>query len=656
MNIKQLWKSLFKKGNSDETPAAAQVWQPLVGSNMPSAFAEIPEVYQSILFISTNATQAELGYFRFKDNAEVYRDNPQVRPLSELLDRPNPEMDLNTFLEFVYGFLAYHREVFILKVKSRGQLAGTRNLPAQLWPVNPKDCAAASFDAWGVSAWSIKGVIYPAEDVIHIRYFNPVDMFRSVSPLTPLAELIKANKAAMKSNRAFYENNSQTPFILATERDLTKTQMDAIKDAWEAGHKGSEKRGNTGFLSGGLKPYSINTNNGTAEFVENSKNTSERILSGLQMQKALLNMTDTTNYATYMGQLRTFWQNVIRPMVRKVESALNMSVVRPFASELELRFKYDNVEAFQADFADKVNTAKTLASIGYPINKISDRLNLGFEPVAWGDDWWINFGLVPASDYRAGLTAETDDTKACTCTHTKSTQELRKETVWKRFDRTQIRTEMLMAQKMGRFFLEQGSRLKRAAKDGTLNAYDWGAEDKALEKRFFPVVADAVRVGIGFGREQLQKSVKAETEEAAERRYLGKVAQRLTGINRTTRAKVEDILTQSLADGQSNEDLAEKLAAEVLGGFKMRARNIARTESTGALNGGTVEYAAELGAAKTWLTARDSEVRESHAELDGETRAANEVFSNGLSHPGDPSVINAGEVCNCRCTILLNYK
>lgn len=405
MNIKKLWKSLFKKTDSDETPAAAQVWQPLVGSNMSSAFAEIPEVYQSILFISTNATQAELGYFRFKDNAEVYRDNPQVRPLSELLDRPNPEMDLNTFLEFVYGFLAYHREVFILKVKSRGQLAGTRNLPAQLWPVNPKDCAAASFDAWGVSAWSIKGVIYPAEDVIHIRYFNPVDMFRSVSPLTPLAELIKANKAAMKSNRAFYENNSQAPFILATDRDLTKTQMDAIKDAWEAGHKGSEKRGNTGFLSGGLKPYAINTNNGTAEFVENSKNTSERILSGLQMQKALLNMTDTTNYATYMGQLRTFWQNVIRPMVRKVESALNTSVVRPFAPELELRFKYDNVEAFQADFADKVNTAKTLASIGYPINKISDRLNLGFEPVMWGDDWWINFGLVPASDYRAGIMA-----------------------------------------------------------------------------------------------------------------------------------------------------------------------------------------------------------------------------------------------------------
>ena len=165
-----------------------------------------------------------------------------------------------------------------------------------------------------------------------------------------------------------------------------------------------------------------------------------------------------------------------------------------------------------------------------------------------------------------------------------------------------------------------------------------------------------MRVGIGFGREQLQKSVKAEAEEAAERRYLGKVAQRLTGINRTTRAKVEDILTQGLADGQSNEDLAEKLAAEVLGGFKMRARNIARTESTGALNGGTVEYAAELGATKTWLTARDSEVRESHAELDGETRSANEVFSNGLSHPGDPSAINAGEVCNCRCTILLNYK
>ena len=89
-----------------------------------------------------------------------------------------------------------------------------------------------------------------------------------------------------------------------------------------------------------------------------------------------------------------------------------------------------------------------------------------------------------------------------------------------------------------------------------------------------------------------------------------------------------------------------------MGGFKTRARNIARTESTGALNGGTNEYFAEVGAKKTWLSARDSEVRDAHAELDGETVDANEVFSNGLAFPGDPNATEPGQICNCRCTIM----
>lgn len=648
--IKEFLRKLFNKNAPQENPEEP-VWRPLLGSGMKSVFAEIPEVYQSVLFIAANATQAELGYFRFKDNAEIYRDSASVRPVADLLAAPNPEMDLNTFLEFVYGYLAYQREVFILKIKSRGQLAGTRNLPAQLWPVNPAECTAVSYNRFGVKMWSIAGHNYPAEEVIHIRYFNPEDPFRSVSPLRPLEELLKANKAAMKSNRAFYENNSQAPFILSTDKDLTPEQMRQIKTGWEDNHKGAANRGKTGFLSGGLKPFSINTSSGTADFVENSKNTSERILSGLQMQKSLLNMTDTTNYATYMGQLRTFWQNVIRPMVRKVESALNAEVVRPYSAEFELRFKYDNVEAFRADYAEKVKTAQVLAQIGYPINQISDRLNLGFDPVEWGDDWWINFGLVPAADYRAESGAQQEE-KGCSCMHVKNADDTRKDIVWKRFDREQVRAERLMAQKMGRYFMEQASRLKRAAKEGALAGYDWEKENRALEKIFFPAVADAVRLGVQAGRGQLGKSYKEETEQAAERRYLAKAAKRITGINATTRAAAEKVLQEGLAGGISNEDLAEKLAAEVLGGFKARARLIARTESTGALNGGTAEYFAEVGVGKVWLTARDGSVRDSHAAMDGEKAAANGVFSNGLAYPGDPAAADAAEVCNCRCTVM----
>lgn len=96
--------------------------------------------------------------------------------------------------------------------------------------------------------------------------------------------------------------------------------------------------------------------------------------------------------------------------------------------------------------------------------------------------------------------------------------------------------------------------------------------------------------------------------------------------------------------------------------LKMRGDTIARTESLASLNAGqeqAFQQAVDDGLVKedtvsrTWRTAGDDRVRESHAELEGETVRMDEPFSNGLMFPGDP----AGppeEVINCRCVLEVN--
>jgi uncharacterized protein with gpF-like domain len=87
-----------------------------------------------------------------------------------------------------------------------------------------------------------------------------------------------------------------------------------------------------------------------------------------------------------------------------------------------------------------------------------------------------------------------------------------------------------------------------------------------------------------------------------------------------------------------------------------RAYRIARTEigivSNTATDYGVRRAASEnnLSVRKTWLSAGDSRVRDSHSALNGETRAMDERFSNGLLHPcefGAP----AKEVVHCRCVL-----
>ena len=88
---------------------------------------------------------------------------------------------------------------------------------------------------------------------------------------------------------------------------------------------------------------------------------------------------------------------------------------------------------------------------------------------------------------------------------------------------------------------------------------------------------------------------------------------------------------------------------ELLGGFdaRKRAKKIARTETTMALNAGHEAEREELIASglesgKQWLTIGDSEVRAKHAALSGNVVAPREDFSVGGSlarYPGHWSLI-----------------
>lgn len=94
-----------------------------------------------------------------------------------------------------------------------------------------------------------------------------------------------------------------------------------------------------------------------------------------------------------------------------------------------------------------------------------------------------------------------------------------------------------------------------------------------------------------------------------------------------------------------------------------RQRTIARVETTKAVNAGihdTYAQAIEQGiisnVLRTWITARDERVRDSHWSIDGEVRGFSETWrtsaGNELRYPGDPNA-PASEVINCRCTLSL---
>ena len=120
-----------------------------------------------------------------------------------------------------------------------------------------------------------------------------------------------------------------------------------------------------------------------------------------------------------------------------------------------------------------------------------------------------------------------------------------------------------------------------------------------------------------------------------------------------------DDIQQSLTEGIRNGETMDELADRVKEGFKDadddRAYLIARTEAQSAYGTAQFNVLSDAGyQKKMWQTSDDEAVRDSHMACEEQGAIPmDEDFSNGLSYPGDPDG-EAGEVINCRCYLTMD--
>ena len=119
---------------------------------------------------------------------------------------------------------------------------------------------------------------------------------------------------------------------------------------------------------------------------------------------------------------------------------------------------------------------------------------------------------------------------------------------------------------------------------------------------------------------------------------------------------VRSAITQGILQGESIDKIATRIS-EPTGMSMGSAIRVARTATTGAENGGRVDYyrkcAHELGIAilKKWMSTEDARTRPGHAARNGVSIPIDDEFAPGLSFPGDPRGQGL-EIYNCRCTLV----
>lgn len=667
--MKKLMASARVKANkmtASERKSWEQLWATarenlLFGDKVKTPFEQIPTVFKAIKAIADNVTQAELIFKDWDTEKEVF-----PKEWITLLDRPNPLMTGLDFVQALAGYMALYGEIFILKTLSKGQQAGTSTIPAELWPVNPEKMTETTNKDGMLTGWKLGAKPFKLEEVIHVKDFNPSSLIRGLAPTKPIEKIIDIDWQSLLYSKAFFENDATPGFALVSEKSLTKDQREQVKTWLNMNYRGASKAYKAVVFENGLKPEKLSMTPKDMDFIEQKRFTREEMLGIWRVPKALFNITEDLNYATFIGQMKIFWHYGIAPILKKIETALNVFLIEPSQKKgqrIYCEFDSSNVPAFQEDFKEKVNTATALFNMGFTRNEINEKLQLGFKPAPWGDKWWINPFLVPAGEVSESVPgdAPTDPQTA------KTTSSDLAELTWKAFLKKHEPLEVKLASKLKRFFFEQRARALESistknlkgiqTKDLRINL-DWSSEDKKLKDVTRQYLLAAITDGVDFGKRIVEQEVLDQHIQMKIESFLASRSLKITQVNRTIQKNLNKSMDEVIAEGLNSGATIQEMAAEMQSRVRdvynlanKRAQTIARTEVTGALNGGSELYYEEAGIReKKWVTAGDEHVRDSHKEINGETVQINASFSNGMDHPGGDGP--AEETINCRCTLI----
>jgi hypothetical protein len=133
--------------------------------------------------------------------------------------------------------------------------------------------------------------------------------------------------------------------------------------------------------------------------------------------------------------------------------------------------------------------------------------------------------------------------------------------------------------------------------------------------------------------------------------------QKIVGANNKTRSKIRKSLSDGMIEGESLDDLQERVEQEFIDAIGRRAYVISRTETVNAANFGAMEGIKQSGLPyKSWLAVVDDATRPGHAEMGAEPPIPlGDIFVNPASgyttqFPGNFGV--ASEDIQCRCSVL----
>jgi HK97 family phage portal protein len=612
------------------------------------------------------------------DDGTINRNHP----VSLLFRKPNPRMGQAEFWQIVWTYLGISGNAYIVKVRSAmGNIV-------ELYPYSDAHVAPLLNDLGWVYAYRYQsGNItqdWPADDVIHIQnpaYRDPVNMHKGVSPITVAWDKINTYNELQATIYSLVASNAIPSGILSAPGDVPISQVESLRAQLRKRKDANGKdRTDAIVLGNGMSYQQMGLDAQKLQAIETTQELETAICGAFRIHPAVVLTSAGLARSTY-NNLASAYQEYTTltrvPFWNALEEQLESGLRKEFP-DVQLAFDTSQVQALQPDAA----TVEAQALQQFTANIITlneARATLKYEDVENGDVFAYEqqpaggFGAFTADEPEAKQSVETnaDPIESVEGRKVKWHEpeavkywQKQEDVILKAAEATQADVAEVM-KRVERAVMKQvksdrfvGVNKMVKAPEDAINIADlvkqFIAANEATQEALRTQIIEMTLESVGGDLTQVQ-SLTDQIRDEQIRKSTENMKESLNTAKKDVARVLEANAGKPVAEVQKS--LLEKFTEMQTSRAKMIAVTTCKAQAT-VVQRQTVkrvndrETDPKRKVVQVWLSQRDSDVRKTHKDLDGEWIEEGETFDQFVSGAGEgPGLGEPQEAINCRCTL-----
>lgn len=315
---------------------------------------QINAVYSAVSLISDTIASLPVDVYVRRDGARY-----PFRPAPSWVQKPDVDTTKEAFWGAIIVSMLIDGNAYVrIFSNQRGEIVNMTVL-------NPLDVQPKR-NGLGQLMFEVDGVdrLLSSEEIVFIPDVVRPGRIKGISRVDALKNNFSLAIALENYAAKFFGQGTHTSGVIEFPGNLTAEQAAALRDGFDARHKGWQRSHKTAVLSGGAKYVPTTSENDKAQFIEARKFAVEEIARAFRVPPNMMAIEGSYTFSSVEQQNLAFVTHCLRPVIQKLESAFSPLMARTQGGENAfIKFNIDGL--LRADIENRMNAYSTGLQAGF---------------------------------------------------------------------------------------------------------------------------------------------------------------------------------------------------------------------------------------------------------------------------------------------------